>query len=532
MHATGLAAGIGRSVTVLLALFLLGGCGSDTSSATNAPPTTVPPVVTPPATPPTGSSFVLTSSAVVEGGSMPDAYSCDDAGSTLPLAWANAPAATRSFVILMTTLPGDGTTKWNWVVHTIPASTTSLARDGQGTGVLGVGSDGPQLAYNPPCSQGAGNKTYTVTIYALSGSPVLPASPSGVTGQVVTDAIRSLTLASTSLNMTFARTALTGSTTACERIRNSTNASTTGRPTVSCDATYAYVSSDGIAAHTMMNGITATNLQVPLEQNFRGAKGWRIPLAPAIAATTTDVADGPIGVAINGVPIFNPCKQGGCQNGDTKALGELDACNGHAGRADDYHYHAAPTCVMAGQADSHYWDTHPIGWALDGFAIFGFYNPDGSVATRDAICGGNTLAVTNAPAGYSYHLTDVSPYVLACLRGTPSPDLAGQGAKYTPLRQPPVTPFPNTGMTLTTDATDGYSVLQFTTSRAFTSTTTGTDSYSNAAGTYRIRYRSVTGEALGTLLALATNSGKTACWTFQFLDASGSASQPTTNYCR
>jgi hypothetical protein len=30
--------------------------------------------------------------------------------------------------------------------------------------------------------------------------------------------------------------------------------------------------------------------------------------------------DGPIGVAINGVPIFNPCKQGGCQNGDTKVL--------------------------------------------------------------------------------------------------------------------------------------------------------------------------------------------------------------------
>jgi hypothetical protein len=181
----------------------------------------------------------------------------------------------------------------------------------------------------------------------------------------------------------------------------------------------------------MMDGITATNLQVPIQQNFLGANGWKIPLTPAIATTPTQVLDGPVGVAINGVPIFNPCKQGGCappSGGDTKLLGELDSCNGHAGRADDYHYHAAPTCLMAGQA-ANYWDTHPLGWALDGFAIFGYNDPNGLVASRDGICGGNTTPNSNAPAGYAYHVTNASPYVLSCLRGTPSPDLAGQGAK-------------------------------------------------------------------------------------------------------
>ena len=82
--------------------------------------------------------------------------------------------------------------------------------------------------------------------------------------------------------------------------------------------------------------------------------------------------DGPIGVAVNGVPIFNPCKQGGCNNtpggNDTKVLGELDLCNGHAGRADDYHYHAAPVCMMSDQPTA-YWDSHPLGWALDGYEI-------------------------------------------------------------------------------------------------------------------------------------------------------------------
>jgi hypothetical protein len=236
-------------------------------------------------------------------------------------------------------------------------------------------------------------------------------------------------------------------------------------------------------------------------------------------------------VAINGVPIFNPCKQGGCQNGDTKALGELDVCNGHAGRADDYHYHAAPVCMMAGKSAS-YWDTHPIGWALDGFAIFGYNNADGTVATRDGVCGGNTLAVSNAPAGYSYHVTDASPYVLSCFRGTPSPDLAGQGAKYSPIRQPPVTPFADSAMTLTTDASDGYQVLQFTASSAFTTTETGSDKYANPAGTYRVRYKRVTGSDLVSLLALTANKGKSACWTFQFTSGAGATTQPAVSYCR
>ena len=253
---------------------------------------------------------------------------------------------------------------------------------------------------------------------------------------------------------------------------NSLKASTTGSASAGCDNTYAYVSSNGLASHTMMNGITATNLQVPVAQNFFGGNAWKIPLNPAIASITTTAVDGPIGVAINGVPIFNPCKQGGCANGDTKVLGELDVCNGHAGRADDYHYHAAPVCMMAGKAAS-YWDSHPLGWALDGFAIFGYNNADGSVATRDSICGGNTLAVPNAPAGYSYHVTDTSPYVLSCFRGTPSPDLAGQSAKYAPMRQPPVTPFGVSNMTLGTDVSDGYQVLQFSSAKTFVTTETG-----------------------------------------------------------
>ena len=423
----------------------------------------------------------------------------------------------------MTTVPSAGTLKYNWVLSGIPAGITSLSRNTSGVGIAGVGSDGPTAAYQAPCSQGPGLKNYTFTLYALSASPSLSVAARAVTGEALSSAISSITLASAALNLGYSRSS-TAASTNCTFVSESLKASTTGVATSTCDSTYAYIASNGLATHTMMNGIRATNLQVPLATNFTGANAWKIPLAPAIAATTTTAVDGPIGVAINGVPIFNPCKQGGCQNGDTKVLGELDVCNGHAGRGDDYHYHAAPTCMMAGQAAS-YWNTHPVGWALDGFAIFGYNNADGTVASRDGVCGGNTSAVSNGPAGYSYHVTDASPYVMSCFRGTPSAVSVG-----VPLRQPPVTPFPVSNMSLATDAADGYQVLQFTSAQPFTTTESGTDKYANTAGTFKIRYKSVTGTDLATLLA--ANTGKTACWTFQFTSGAGATTQPTISYCR
>ena len=186
---------------------------------------------------------------------------------------------------------------------------------------------------------------------------------------------------------------------------------------------------------------------------------------------------------------------------------------------------------MQGRA-ADYWDTHPVGWALDGFAIYGYNDANGTVATRDAVCGGNTNPVVNGPQGYSYHVTDASPYILSCFRGTPSPDLAGQGGKFSPMRQPPVQPFRVSNMTLTTDATDGYRVLQFTSGVTFTTNETGSDSYTNPPGTYRIRYKPLSGAALTTALSTAGNAGKTACWNFVFTNAAGNTTQPAVTYCR
>lgn len=384
-------------------------------------------------------TFFLTSTAGVDGATLPTTYTCDGSSKTPPLAWSGAPSGTKSFAVIMSTIPGPGTVKYNWLLYNIPSTVSSLSVSSTGIGTLGFSDDGGGLAYAPPCSSGAGTKTYTLTVYALSAAPTLSGyTASQVTGDVLMSAITPLKLSSASLNMNNTRTQAMLN---CVTLTHSLGSyATANNLSITCDSTYAYFNTYGIqTAHSMMNGITQTILQVPTAQNFIGTNAWKIPLVPAIAATTTSAVDGPIGVAVNGIPLFNPCKQGGCSTatggGDTKAQGELDICNGHAGRADDYHYHAAPVCMMADQP-THYWDEHPLGWALDGYAIFGYYNPDGSVATRDATCGGNTLTHVNAPAGYAYHVTDTAPYILSCFKGTPSPDLAQQGAKFAPLRVP------------------------------------------------------------------------------------------------
>jgi phosphatidylethanolamine-binding protein (PEBP) family uncharacterized protein len=150
-------------------------------------------------------TFTLTSEAGTDGGTMPGEYSCDGSGSSPALSWSGAPAGTEEYVLMMTTIPVDGSTRWNWVLYHIPGTATGIARNGSSIGVLGTGSHGTVIMYDPPCSQGPGAKIYTFTLYALSASPELPANPGEVTGPVLTSAISNITLGRASLNLSHAR---------------------------------------------------------------------------------------------------------------------------------------------------------------------------------------------------------------------------------------------------------------------------------------------------------------------------------------
>ena len=193
-------------VSLIICLgILLTACGGGGGGGTTTTTTTTTPTTPTTPTPVTSGTLTLSSPAAIEGGTLPQAFTCDGGKLSVPLTWKGAPSTTKSFTVLMTTLPGDGTTKWNWVLYNIPAATTRLTVNTSGVGVLGAADDGAGNAYAPPCSQGPGAKVYSFTLYALSDNLTFTQSASQITGKVVTDALKSVTLSSSTLNVSYTR---------------------------------------------------------------------------------------------------------------------------------------------------------------------------------------------------------------------------------------------------------------------------------------------------------------------------------------
>ena len=187
---------------------------------------------------------------------------------------------------------------------------------------------------------------------------------------------------------------------------------------VTCSDSHATLTSDTYPDHEMMTGITGTNEQVPVPAQY----GAPVVLSPDYSGTPL-TRDAALGVAVNGVPIYDYTGGGEMSQADlahhqarhdTLQTGQLDRCGGHAGRGDDYHYHVAPTCMIAQMANAG--PDAIIGWAFDGFPIYGDTNPDGSpIATGVLdVCNGQE----DARFGYRYHTSQEAPYIVQCLMGT------------------------------------------------------------------------------------------------------------------
>jgi phosphatidylethanolamine-binding protein (PEBP) family uncharacterized protein len=153
----------------------------------------------------TATHFTLSSSAVAEDGVLPAEYTCDGASSSLALSWTGAPAATRSFALIMHHVASPTDVHWYWVQYDIPASLTSLARNSTGIGLMGTNSVNGKTAYAPPCSQGPGAKTYILTLYALSSAPQLSVPASQITRDVLLAAIHGAVIDSATLHVTYTR---------------------------------------------------------------------------------------------------------------------------------------------------------------------------------------------------------------------------------------------------------------------------------------------------------------------------------------
>ena len=141
-----------------------------------------------------------------------------------------------------------------------------------------------------------------------------------------------------------------------------------------------------------------------------------LPADPQIAAQPSCVSMGMIGVALNGVAIFNALDAMGR---DAVAHEVQDLCSGHPEPRGMYHYHG-PTPCLPGETQNE----QLIGYAIDGFGIYSMYDANGTELTDADLdaCHGRTSVVLwdGKPQNiYHYVLTREYPYTIGCFVGTP-----------------------------------------------------------------------------------------------------------------
>jgi hypothetical protein len=161
---------------------------------------------------------------------------------------------------------------------------------------------------------------------------------------------------------------------------------------------------------------------------------FSVPANPALAAQPTCVG-GEIGIMLSGVLIFSAFD---AEGHDAAAHEVQDQCNGHPQEGGYYHYHDLSPCIP----DNATGESKLLGYAFDGFGIYGPYGADGKELTNADLdeCHGITSEVEwegQKVVLYHYVATREFPYVVGCFRGTPSVHAltapgAGQGLQSGP----------------------------------------------------------------------------------------------------
>lgn len=158
-----------------------------------------------------------------------------------------------------------------------------------------------------------------------------------------------------------------------------------------------------------------------------------ITTRPVKVEQTSSIPFGPMGVLISGSPVYNPFEGEGVTvalsanftipNAEGKPVVFLDACNAHPSPHPQaqYHYHGLPPCVTS-QVDANGGPSHIIGFAFDGFPIYGDRDMEGAPIDPAKLdeCNGIESPTPEFPNGiYHYVLLDVPTVqsTIRCLHG-------------------------------------------------------------------------------------------------------------------
>lgn len=136
---------------------------------------------------------------------------------------------------------------------------------------------------------------------------------------------------------------------------------------------------------------------------------FRIPKNPTASPRRVATGLGPIGIAINGVVLFNQYN-GARALLDSLEFNNFDQYNGHPTPApsQQYHYHIEPTYLT-----KKFGGSALIGFLLDGFPIYGPVEDGARLRSADLDrLHGHAHATPEYPGGiYHYHFTDDAPWL-------------------------------------------------------------------------------------------------------------------------
>jgi len=143
-------------VTIVVLALLAAGCSGPSPSPTVGPIADEIP------------TFPLYSDAFADGEPIPSSYTCDGDNISPPLNWADPPAGTETFALIVDDPDAPGGTWVHWVLFNIPGDLRALEPgagppEGSVTGVNGWGRN----AYGGPCPP-LGTHRYVFTLYALN----------------------------------------------------------------------------------------------------------------------------------------------------------------------------------------------------------------------------------------------------------------------------------------------------------------------------------------------------------------------------
>jgi hypothetical protein len=113
----------------------------------------------------------------------------------------------------------------------------------------------------------------------------------------------------------------------------------------------------------------------------------------------------------------------------SEAIDILDRCCGHPTPTNMYHYHKYPVCVKSPFVDDGEGHSPLIGFALDGFPLYGPYVAKGLMAKDDTASPLDAFNMRyDDDRGWHYHVTPGKyPYLIGGFAGTPDPRSARRG---------------------------------------------------------------------------------------------------------